>query len=80
MERVTLEWEFRRVGDVKLDSGRLKFPTVGSSPGIYRFTLTDPGGSVQVYVGEADQLARRFQHYRTPGQANRRTCGSTGLA
>ena len=38
MERVTLEWEFRRVGDVKLDSGRLKFPTVGSSPGIYRFT------------------------------------------
>ena len=35
------------------------FPEV---PGIYRFDLGD-----RVYVGEADRLRRRFQHYRTPG-------------
>ena len=79
MERVTLEWESRRVGDVTLDSGRLRFPTVGSCPGIYRFTLTDPAGSVQVYVGEADQLARRFQYYRTPGASQPTNVRLNGL-
>jgi hypothetical protein len=32
------------------------------SPGSNRFELSD-----RVYIGEADRLRRRFQHYRTPG-------------
>jgi hypothetical protein len=67
MEHVTLEWEFRSLGDVRLDDGGLRFPKVSAKPGVYRFTFRATNAMTHVYIGEAEQLGRRFQHYRTPG-------------
>jgi excinuclease UvrABC nuclease subunit len=40
--------------------GNAAIPGCAELPGIYRFDLGD-----RVYIGEADRLRRRFQHYRT---------------
>lgn len=67
IDLLTVEWAFRGIGDVILDgAGGLQFPDVSAQPGIYRFTLTADEESV-VYIGGAELLKRRFQHYRTPG-------------
>ncbi len=57
---MTFSW--RPVGTLGLEAGRLRFPDVADVPGVYRFDLGE-----RVYIGEADRLRRRFQHYRTPG-------------
>jgi hypothetical protein len=44
----------------------LAFPPVPAAPGLYRFTLSGPSGT-RVYIGESQRIAKRFQHYRTPG-------------
>jgi hypothetical protein len=59
---VVVEFGWREVGPLRLESGRLRFPKVPDVPGVYRFDLGN-----RVYIGEADRLRRRFQHYRTPG-------------
>jgi hypothetical protein len=57
---------------VTLVDGKLSFPPAPNVPGAYRFTLVDADGErTGVYVGEADLLRRRFQHYRTPGPRQR---------
>lgn len=60
--RVTVDFAWRDVGAITVEAGRLRFPDVPESPGVYRFDLGQA-----VYIGEADRLRRRFQHYRTPG-------------
>jgi hypothetical protein len=48
--------------------GKVVFPTLPTEPGLYRMTLVPNGGErARVYVGETDQLRRRFAHYRNPG-------------
>ena len=65
--KLTVEFEWQPIGSVELDgSGRLVLPKVPLRPGLYRFEL-DRGGEQTMYIGETDQLIRRFQHYRTPG-------------
>lgn len=59
---VQVAFEWREIGEATWDSGRIRFPAVDDVPGVYRFDLGD-----RVYIGEADRLRRRFQHYRTPG-------------
>ncbi|MFJ1763091.1 hypothetical protein ACIOD2_22450 [Amycolatopsis sp. NPDC088138] len=51
------------------DGGRLLFPLLPHSPGIYRLILADAPGQArpQVYVGESEDLRRRTGHYRRPG-------------
>jgi len=67
-ESVTVAWDWRPCGLVALVDGKLAFPRVPGTAGVYRLTFQDGcGGSAGVYVGEADLLPRRFQHYRTPG-------------
>ena len=61
--RTEIEFDWRHAGFVTLEREQLRFPAVGHVPGIYRIDL----GEGTVYVGEADRLQRRFQHYRTPG-------------
>lgn len=46
--------------------GKLLFPSAPPKPGLYRFRIRAPEREER-YVGEADDLRRRFQHYRTPG-------------
>ena len=66
--RIRLEFEWRLLGQVETDGdGRLVFPTAPRRPGLYRVRLGG-AGPARHYVGEADELRRRFQHYRTPGR------------
>ncbi len=68
MEIVLDQWVL--LGTVNLDrDGRLVFPALPSGPGLYRFRLLDEGASV--YVGETDDLPRRFGRYRNPGPSQR---------
>jgi hypothetical protein len=68
VESVTVTWSWQPAGQVALVDGRLVFPRVPNVAGIYRFLFSDAAGvQRQMYVGEADLLTRRLQHYRTPG-------------
>jgi hypothetical protein len=58
--RVEIEFDWRDAGEVTLEREQLRFRSVGYVPGIYRIDL----GHGTMYVGEADRLQRRFQHYR----------------
>ncbi|MGQ4878884.1 DUF7662 domain-containing protein [Billgrantia sp. LNSP4103-1] len=48
------------------DSGKLIFPAVPDSAGLYRFRLLGAGQS-RHYIGETVRLRRRFSHYTNPG-------------
>jgi hypothetical protein len=66
--RVAFAW--RDAGTIGVGAGgRLTFAALPSTPGLYRMTLTGAAGQTwpRVYIGETDLLARRMQHYRTPG-------------
>ena len=65
--RIRLEFRWHLFGQVQTDGdGRLLFPSAPRRPGLYRFRLGG-NGPARHYVGETDELRRRFQHYRTPG-------------
>ena len=67
--RITLG-EWRHLGDARVEStGRLALPTPPTGPGLYRFLLS--GSSHSVYVGETEDLPRRFYGYRNPGPSQR---------
>jgi hypothetical protein len=53
------------------EKGKLKFPRVPARPGLYRFKLRAAGDAESVYIGESDNVQRRFGHYRTPGPGQR---------
>lgn len=61
---VRLGWE--AIGHVQVEGQSLRFPRVPREPGIYQFVFRHAGRE-RMYVGEAVDLARRFQHYATPG-------------
>ena len=66
--RAEVAYGWLNAGEVTLEDGRLSTPTLGGSPGIYRFALCDASGEVaSYYVGETDDLARRMNGYRNPG-------------
>jgi hypothetical protein len=59
-----------RLGGVTLGSdGKIVLPSPPSLPGVYRFLLSGPAPSI--YIGETDQLSRRFSGYRNPGPSQR---------
>lgn len=63
--RVRLTWH--RAGPVTNDGGKLVFPPLPRSPGIYRLTFSGLAGQPRVYIGESDDLRRRTGNYRNPG-------------
>ena len=66
-QELGLRYQWTEIGEVTLDgNSRLVFPGIPAEPGIYRFRFTKDGKR-SVYIGETDNLPRRFQHYRTPG-------------
>lgn len=68
MTRLTVEFEWQRIGRVGMDSaGSMVFPVLSREPGLYRFWIESSGSRPGVYIGEASDLRRRMQHYRTPG-------------
>ena len=69
--KISAFFEWKPVGQIQLDNdGKLVFPKTSATPGLYRFDIADPNGPA-TYIGETDQLVRRFQHYRTPGPSQR---------
>jgi hypothetical protein len=64
----TLRFGWGEIGNVLLDgSGKLRFPDLPTKPGLYEFRVRGPKGDAGRYVGETDNLQRRFAHYRNPG-------------
>lgn len=62
---VRIEMTWMPLGRVALDGhGGLRFPNVPAVPGLYRFQIR---GTAAAYVGETENMARRFGHYRKPG-------------
>jgi hypothetical protein len=71
--RMGMKWQ--PIGRVTLGGDRsLTFPTAPPVPAIYRFRIRSGAGEA-FYIGETENLARRFTHYRNPGptqQTNQR--------
>ena len=66
---LSIDFDWIPVGSVSLDAnGRLKFPHAPKFPGLYQFKLIQ-SPTPHLYTGQADNLARRMQHYRTPGKS-----------
>jgi hypothetical protein len=64
----TLRIAWNPIGQVELDSdGKIRFPKLPTKPGIYHFRIRRADGSAGRYIGETDNLQRRFAHYRNPG-------------
>lgn len=60
---VGFEWQTR--GNVVVEEGKLRFPrSLGA--GLYRLRIVTSGGT-SIYIGESDDLQRRFAGYRNPG-------------
>lgn len=63
--RLGMVWQ--ALGSVILgDDGKLVFPKVAKAPAIYRLLVRAAHGE-SLYIGESDNLARRFGNYRNPG-------------
>lgn len=61
-----VEWEI--VGKLSLGSDdKIKFPKAPSKGGLYQFHVKRKNGVLSRYVGETENLNRRFAHYRNPG-------------
>ena len=70
MTRLTVDFDWQPVGRVGMDAaGSLVFPILSRDPGLYRFWVESLSSRPGVYIGEASDLRRRMQHYRTPGQS-----------
>ena len=64
----TLRLRWQEIGTAACDVDRkIKFPKLPSRPGLYRVKIVRLDGREGVYVGETDNLQRRFAHYRNPG-------------
>jgi hypothetical protein len=56
------------LGSIRKDlDGKIQFPLAESRCGVYRFLIHRSDGSGAAYVGEAENLQRRFAQYRNPG-------------
>lgn len=62
---LTMEW--KPIGKVMLDNSlKLIFPHVTTSPSLYRIKIKHKN-KIAYYIGETDNLKRRFGNYRHPG-------------
>lgn len=63
--RIVMEWQ--AIGRIVMDAhGRLDFPKVSKIPAIYRFRIKYVTHEER-YIGETNNLRRRFHNYRNPG-------------
>jgi hypothetical protein len=55
-------------GRLSLDTqNKVQFPQVPANGGLYRFKTRYPDGRFAIYIGESENLRRRFSNYRNPG-------------
>lgn len=73
---VELRLRWQPLGEIKLaDNVGFVFPSIKNVSGLYRIEMHRP--RTLVYIGETENLKRRFAEYRSPGQTqktNRRIC------
>jgi hypothetical protein len=62
--RIGMTWV--NLGRVLLDGGRLRFPKAPLQSGLYRFRIRG-SDTAALYIGETENLARRFLLYANPG-------------
>ena len=62
--KLGMRWQ--PLGRVIWENGELQFPGVARAPGIYRLRIRQ-GDAESLYIGETQNLFRRFGHYRRPG-------------
>ena len=63
---LSLQWHPK--GPLLIDSNaRVTFPKVAAAAGLYRFSARYPDGRCANYIGESENLHRRFGNYRNPG-------------
>lgn len=63
-----LRLKWKPTGRVVMDqSGKPRFPAVPAAPGLYRLRLRTSEGKESKYIGESDNIQRRFGNYRNPG-------------
>lgn len=68
---VILDCEWKFLGKVSIDgTGSLVFPAGGSGPGVYRIRIQGDGKN-KIYVGESQDLSRRFRNYRMGPEGQR---------
>ncbi len=63
MMRVAVELQWRQVKEVLMDGGRLVFPHLPGTAGLYRLRLVG-STSASTYIGETANLKRRAAGYR----------------
>lgn len=63
MIRVEVTFEWRPVGEVRLDARQLTFPAMPQATGLYRYRLIGATGTT-AYVGESMDLRRRAYGYK----------------
>ncbi len=64
---VGIGFTWHPLGRVVLDERHwLVFPNAPAEPGLYRFTIRKAGKTAR-YIGESENIQRRFAHYRNPG-------------
>ncbi|EKS30905.1 hypothetical protein [Afipia felis] len=63
---LSLRWS--PIGRLSLDDNRrVRLPPVEATAGLYKFSACYPNGRQANYIGESDNLRRRFGNYRNPG-------------
>lgn len=68
MTTIAISFDWEPAGGLSLDARvGLLFPVLPAAPRLYRFWIESADPRPGVYVGEATDLRRRMQHYRTPG-------------
>ena len=76
----TLYLHWKPLGRIQLHAdGKLVFPKIDVMPGLYRIRIRQKGCKEKRYVGESDNLRRRFQNYRTPGGNQKTSIRINGL-
>ena len=65
------EFSWHLLGELYVDQKvRIVFPRVPLGPAVYSFKLSRRD-QTEYYFGETEEVALRFQHYRTPGPSQR---------
>jgi hypothetical protein len=66
------------IGRIALRNGRLFFPAVPATAGLYRFRIRRSEGE-SAYIGESENLARRFMLYANPGPSQQTNLRLNGI-
>lgn len=70
--KIKIDWDWETIGDISFDSqyGKLIFPMVSEEGSVYRI-LIESHVKKECYIGETNNLQRRFEQYQSPGPSQK---------